>query len=46
MRRDQAPSSKAPEPDDDARTEEATRVVGDYATALREMLQKLRRFFN
>lgn len=46
MKRDQAHSSKASEPNDDARTDEAARVIADYATALRELLQKLRRFFN
>jgi hypothetical protein len=33
-------------PDDNARTEEARRVVDDYITALREILQKLRKLFN
>jgi len=32
--------------EDDARTEEAKRVIEDYAKALREIVQKLRRLIN
>ena len=32
--------------DDDARTKEAKRIVEEYASALREVLQKLRKWFN
>jgi hypothetical protein len=44
MHDDAGPREK---PDDDyRRTEEARRVVEDYANGLREMMQKLRRWFS
>jgi len=32
--------------DDDARTEDAKRVVAEYTSALREILRRLRKLFN
>jgi hypothetical protein len=32
--------------DDDMRTEQAKRVIGDYIVALREMFERLRKRFN
>ena len=46
MPRDQAPTRKPTGTEDDARTEEAKRVIEDYARALREILDKLLRSFN
>ena len=48
MDRDLRPSEKplGSAADDAARTEEAKRVVEAYATALREMISKLRRWFS
>lgn len=47
MKRDRTLPREAPNSDDDgARTEQAKRVIEDYAQALREMLQKLRKLFN
>jgi hypothetical protein len=47
MARDPIPPRKAlGAEDDDARTEDAKRVVTDYASALREILRKLRKLFN
>jgi hypothetical protein len=47
MARDPIPPRKAPgAEDDDARPQEAKRIVNDYASALREILQKLRKLFN
>jgi hypothetical protein len=47
MTRDPVPPERAPGiPDDDARTKEAKRVVEEYADALREILRRLRRWFN
>jgi hypothetical protein len=44
---DREPHEKASRADDnDTRIEEAKRVVKDYARGLREMLQKLRRWFH
>jgi hypothetical protein len=40
-------SRKAPHTDEDqARTEDARRVAEDYASGLREILRRLRRWFN
>jgi hypothetical protein len=46
MSRDPLPLEKIPSAADDARTKEARRVVEEYANALREILQKVRRLFN
>lgn len=47
MSDDPDPRQKTPDADDDdARTEEAKRVADDYASGLREMLRRLRRWFN
>jgi hypothetical protein len=43
---DAAPLGKAPEISNDVRTEDARRVVEEYAAELRQMLNKLRRRFN
>ena len=44
---DDEPSSSGPEkPSKPSRTEEARRIVKEYANDLREILQKLRKFFN
>ena len=41
-----APLGKAPETSNDVRTEDARRVVEEYAAELRQMLNNLRRRFN
>jgi hypothetical protein len=54
MTRDPAPPEKVPgtaggdarSNDDNARTKEARRVTEEYASALQEILQKLRRLFH
>jgi len=52
MSDDPDPRQKTPHADDDdartedARTEDAKRVAEDYASGLREMLRRLRRWFN
>ena len=44
---DDEPASSGPEkPSKPWRTEEARRIVKEYANDLREILQKLRKFFN
>ena len=43
---DAAPMGKAPETNNNVRTENARRVVEEYAAELRQMLNKLRRRFN
>jgi hypothetical protein len=44
MTSDQDTPEKPQGPDDKARTEEAKRVVDEYASALREILRRLRRW--
>jgi hypothetical protein len=48
MTPDPAPPSadKPDNPEDDARTEQAKRVVAEYVSELREILRKLRKLFN
>jgi hypothetical protein len=44
---DDEPASSSPEkPSKPSRTEEARQIVEQYANDLREILQKLRKFFN
>jgi hypothetical protein len=43
---DAAPLGKAPETGNDVRTEDALRVVEEYAAELRQMLNNLRRRFD
>jgi hypothetical protein len=43
---DELPSSGLKKPRKPSRTEEAWRVVEEYANDLREILKKLRKFFN
>jgi hypothetical protein len=44
---DDEPASSGPEkPSKPSRMEEARRIAAEYANDLREMLQKLRKFFN
>jgi len=43
MTREPAAPEQAPGSADDARTKEALRVIEEYASALREILRKLRR---
>jgi hypothetical protein len=46
-RQDHEPASSAPEkPRKLSRTEEAQRIVEEYADGLREILKKLRKIFN
>ena len=47
MRKNPGTDGNLPYPDEDkARTEEAKRAAEDYAGMLREMLNKLRKWFN
>jgi hypothetical protein len=43
---DDAPASSGPDKPSKPRTDEARRIVEEYANDLRETLQKLRKFFN
>jgi hypothetical protein len=46
-RQDHEPASSGPEkPRKPSRTEEALRIVEEYADSLREILKKLRKIFN
>lgn len=46
MNDDLARPTEIPADDDEERTEQARRVLEEYAAELREMLKKLRKFFN
>ena len=46
MPQDDKPTSRPELPSKPSRTEEARRVVKEYADDLREILKKLREFFN
>jgi hypothetical protein len=46
-RQDHEPASSGPEkPKKPSRTDEARRIVEEYANGLREILEKLRKLFN
>jgi hypothetical protein len=46
MARDPIPRKAPDTEDDDSRTEDAKRIVAEYASALREILRRVRKLFN